>query len=903
MIGQTVSHYRITEKLGEGGMGVVYKAEDSKLDREVALKILPEEFTRDPDRVIRFRREAKLLASCSHAHIAAIFNLEEDQGRHFLVLELVRGEDLSERLARGPLPPAEALEVARQIATALEAAHAIGIIHRDLKPQNIKFTAGGQVKILDFGLAKAFLGDGGLDLQTGDAESPTVTLDISHAGMVFGSSAYMSPEQSRGGPVDKRTDIWAFGCVLYEMLTGHPAFEGDTVSDIMAAVLTSEPSLDELPADLHPTIVQLLRRCLQKDPEHRQHDIADARIEIEEVGRDTETLATSKAPILARERGHRIPAWLGFLGWLIAVGLLVIIVARSRETVTPVRLTTLTYSGRDWAPSISPDGDLIAFVSSRDGASRIWLKQVTGGGEQPITTGHDDHPRFSPDGAQILFVRDELGVRNLYRTPVVGGQPRKLLDDVLEADWSPDGSQVVFLRRTAADRRNLITVGIADVQTSMEKELARVEERLCYGVRWSPDGSMIAMSEASMTGMVAVQSYVDLIDVATGELRRHALTGQDGPYSAIDWVTSSRSLLVAQAPDILAHVSGSPALMLEYDLGEEATRPLFWSSVRLPRFGWSYSTVNVLDPDRVIFDDLYTYAQLRDIDLTEPGSERSAVTITDGLGHDHQPAFSPDGRRVIFSSNRSGNVDLWILNLDTNRLRQYTDDPADDWDPAFTPDGAHIIWSSSRSGNMEIWMATIAGSQARQITHDGVDAENPTMTRDGQWIVYSSGNEAGLGIWKIRPDGSDATQLVEGSFLLPEVSPDGQLALFIQFLVLDASLQVLEIETGERVPFEIMLTPVTGPPDAQLGRARWRPDGQAILFISQDEKGRVGVWMQDFVPGEDTIASRRQVAGFADEYLSESLGISPDGNSLVISTRVDRRSLKLASGVGLQAGH
>ena len=288
MIGKTISHYKILEKLGEGGMGVVFRAQDTKLEREVAIKVLPEEFAKDLDRLARLEREAKLLASLNHSNIATIYGLEESEGEHFLALELVEGETLAEQLSSGPLKSQEALEICRQIAEALESAHERGIIHRDLKPSNVKVTPDGKVKVLDFGLAKAFeLADSGEAVDVDPFKSPTLTVGISRPGVILGTAAYMSPEQARGKTLDKRTDIWSFGCVLFEILTGRQTFERETTSDTIAAILEHEPDWDALPGKTPPSVHRLLRRCLEKDPKRRFHDIADARIEIEETLSET----------------------------------------------------------------------------------------------------------------------------------------------------------------------------------------------------------------------------------------------------------------------------------------------------------------------------------------------------------------------------------------------------------------------------------------------------------------------------------------------------------------------------------------------------------------------------------------------------------------------------------------
>ena len=292
--GDRLQYYEITGPLGAGGMGVVYQARDTKLGRDVAIKVLPEDFADNPERLARFQREAQVLASLNHPNIAAIYGLEESDGVHFLVLELVPGETLAERIARGGLSVEEALEIASQIAEALEEAHESGIVHRDLKPANVKITPDGKVKVLDFGLAKAFAEE---SAAADSSLSPTLTRDATRAGVILGTAAYMSPEQARGKSVDKRSDIFSFGCVLYEMLTGRKAFDGEEVSDILAAVLKTEPDFEALPSNLHPRLRELLRRCLVKNPKERRRDIGDVRVEIKDALQEgTELPATPISP-------------------------------------------------------------------------------------------------------------------------------------------------------------------------------------------------------------------------------------------------------------------------------------------------------------------------------------------------------------------------------------------------------------------------------------------------------------------------------------------------------------------------------------------------------------------------------------------------------------------------------
>ena len=901
-----LGHYRLTARLGAGGMGEVFRARDTKLDREVAVKLLPEAFTADPDRHARFHREARSMAAFSHPHVAAVHALEEHDGNHFLVMELVEGENLAELLARGALPVSRALQLARQMARGMEAAHAAGIVHRDLKPANVMIDTAGDVKILDFGLAKVFAED---EPEARGLDDPTLTTDRTRAGVVLGTAAYMSPEQARGQAVDRRTDIWAFGAVVFEMLAGRRPFSGETVTDTLAAVLRSEPPWEALPPDLPAPAARLLQRCLQKDPQRRLHDVADARIVLEDLeavdgpygpsslfGRLAEP-GTAPAAAPARGRLPLLPLGVAVLACALAAWALWL---RPESVLQPPRARSLTYSGRDWAPTVSPDGSLVAFVSDRDGISRIWLKQLAGGGETPLTAGPDDMPRFSPDGAQILYAHDEPGERSIFRVPVLGGAPRKIISNSVEADWSPDGQQVAFLRTFSDDGNTVQQLGIAALQSGQERVLHSARNILWYGVRWSPDGRRIMVNSASLSGNVSAAASLILVDARDGSARDLELTERPLPYGAVDWAPSGDAVVACQPTDLLSHVLGFPGLVFESPVDAPEARPVAWLPVRLPRGGWGFSTLAVLDRHRLVLDEQVTMAELREISLDEQGRPGAVRVLTSGLSRDRQPAYSPDGRTIVFSSNRSGNVDLWLYDRQGGQLRQLTDDSASDWDPAFSADGRTVLWSSDRSGAMEVWLAAVDGSGARQVTADGRDAENPTMTADGQWIVYASGNQDKLGIWKIRPDGTDAVMLQAGPYLLPEVSPDGRHVLAVSTPDLGFMVSVMSIEDGSLLPFAIAIEPRERQQDLMLGRGRWTPDGRGIVFIGQDDDGRSGVYVQDFVPEGGTDATRRALGGFAREYTSESLGVSPDGRSLTISATFEQRTVKLVENLDLK---
>ncbi|MCH7766715.1 MAG: serine/threonine-protein kinase, partial [Acidobacteria bacterium] len=409
MIGRTLSHYRIVEKIGAGGMGEVYRATDTKLNREVALKILPEKFAQDHDRMSRFRREAQVLASLNHPNIAAIHGLEQEGDTQAIAMELVEGPTLAERIKQGALPLDEALNIAKQIAEALEAAHEKGIIHRDLKPANVKVTPEGTVKVLDFGLAKALEDDpSSIDI----SESPTLSVAATQAGVILGTAAYMSPEQARGQAVDKRADIWSFGVVLYEMLTGKRTFQGETISDTLAAVLRADVDWEALPADTPASIRKLLGRCLDKDRKRRLRDIGEARIAIEEYLADPAAASVLiSTPTVAPQ-----PLWQRALPWAVAAVLgLAFVVAlwspwSSPTPPSPLRLKVEVspdeplFTGTGAAAVLSPDGQTLAYVAESGGSRRLYIRPLDQLEATALsgTEGARD-PFFSPDGRWVAF--------------------------------------------------------------------------------------------------------------------------------------------------------------------------------------------------------------------------------------------------------------------------------------------------------------------------------------------------------------------------------------------------------------------------------------------------------------------------------------------------------------------
>jgi eukaryotic-like serine/threonine-protein kinase len=773
LTGQRIGAYEIQGLLGTGGMGEVYRARDTRLGRNVAVKVLPRLFAADPERLARFEREARLLAALNHPHIGAIYGVEEADGIHALILELVDGPTLAERLQRGPVPIADALAVARQIVDALESAHGAGIVHRDLKPGNIKVTPDGTAKVLDFGLAKAAAADAatGRDLSCAPTRSLAGTLE----GVVLGTASYMSPEQARGQPVDKRTDIWAFGCVLYELLTGHAAFPGDTFPDTIAAVLEREPNLSKLPPQTPPGVRRLVQWCLTKDLKRRLQDIGDTRPDLDAaVPTPASTTAIPRRAFSPRE-----------LMWGLLVGSAVGALALalwSKQSASgqdipsfsrALRLTTTP--AHEFGPAISPDGKWVAYLSDERGTADVWVRFVAGGEPANLTAaaaleiqvrsaigGLD----ISPDGSSIAVqARPRDGARPTFDTWLIpaplGGTPRRFIDTAGALRWSPDGSRIVYVR-PGETHGDAIVVADANGENARDVVPARGGWHTHWPA-WSADGRFIYFSQTIATWN-GEPSEIFRVPAAGGE-----------PQAVVR--TTRRALFPLPSPDGGLFYGANPS-GVDLDLW---WRPAGESEPRRLTMGvGEYAEPRMSSDGQRLVSTLIEYRRAL-VSLEVDSSRRVAPRqLTDGFGGDLEPCIPRRGGRMVFSSSRSGNRNLWTAAPDGSKVLPLTSGAALEERPSCSPDGQQVVFVSDREGMRGIWVVSIDGGAPRRLVSTPA-LDTLTWSPDGQQIALAvpAGDVPELVIVTVS-DGAIRRLSIPGGAHSPAWSPRGDVIAYLE---------------------------------------------------------------------------------------------------------------------------
>jgi eukaryotic-like serine/threonine-protein kinase len=860
LTGRRFGAYQILAPLGVGGMGEVYRARDTRLGRHVAIKILPAAFTSHPNRLARFEREARVLASLNHPHIGAIYGVEDqpaDPGAgfsrpvHGLVLELVEGHTLADRIAGGPLRVDDALAIARQIADALDAAHEKGIIHRDLKPANIKITPEGVVKVLDFGLAKLEV----LPNTEGGTASPTITVGDTREGLIVGTAAYMSPEQARGQAVDKRTDIWAFGCVVYEMVTGRAPFARDTTSDTLAAILEREPDWRLLPTGLPAAAGMLIRDCLNKDPKRRLRDIGDAH----------RHLATDPLAAVSRSRRAGTLSAVAAL-FLVVVGLSAGAWRWLRTSPVPATPTEFSFAAPPDTmldptfPVPSPDGTRIAFVVRVDqGPSTVWVRRLDSSASRQIAgTEGATGPSWSPDGRFIAF---QSGGK--LKKVDAGGGPVLTIASMgtnLGSTWNAD-NVIVF---APSNRTPLYRVSADGGSTEPITALDRSHGENSH--RWPvflPDGRhFLFTARSDVKENTAI--YVGSLDSKTAT--RLVTAQSNAVYVPPGYLLFAREgTVIAQKFDIDAlNVFGEAfALAPGVDHITASAQALFAVS----------ANGNVL---------AYQEAAGRDSRLTwfdQDGKNAGSIGPEKDFTTDVE--ISPNGKQavVVIPDPDSGNRDLWLVDLRTGGLTRLTTHPANDWQPAWEPDSTHVAFTSDRNGMTGVYRKAVNGSGEEELIDHAFRIGDPKdFSPDGRFLLFARGTSSGAtDLWVApRIGGGMPYPFVVSPFVENQAafSPDGRWVIY---------------ESDESGADEIYLKPFAGAGKQQVSRggghsARWNRDGTEIYYLSPSNQ-----LMRVAVRGGEAIETSTPMVLFTPckpgdpnpLYVGRWYDVAPDGRFLM----------------------
>jgi Tol biopolymer transport system component len=872
--GTRLGSYEVLAQIGAGGMGEVYQAHDTKLGRDVAIKVLPEAFAHDPERLSRFQREAKMLASLNHPNIAAIYGLEDGAGRNYLVMELVSGETLADRIKReGALPLEEALAICKQIAEALEAAHEKGIIHRDLKPANVKVTPEGKVKVLDFGLAKAFSGD---VADSNPSQSPTLSAVATMQGVLLGTAAYMSPEQARGKAVDKRTDIWAFGCVLYELLTGKQAFNGDDITDILAAVVRAEPNWQALPVATPPKIRDLLRRCLQKDKTLRLRDAGDARIEIQEA-LTAPHVETAFAPATRGWRERVTQAGLAVF-ILTTIALAIGFVLRAPKPPQPLQAIRLSaeigadaslYTAYGPAAIFSRDGTRLALVASgADQKYRLYVRSLDQLQATALSgTENAVDPFFSPDGQWIGFFADG----KLKKISVQGGAAVTLCDAPADrgGSWGDDGTIVFAPENRVALSKVSSAGGTPQPLTTLDKQAGEATQRWPQVL---PGSKAVLFTSNTTAGTLAGFEDSDIVvySIASGQRKTVQRGGFYARYLPSGHVVYMHEGTLFAVPFDLKRLeaTGPPAPVLE----GVVTAPVFGGA----QFSFS-DTGNLL------------YVGGRGVNLNVSiywmDREGKFTPLRETPAFYSNPAFSPDGKRLAVDIVDAKRRDIWVYEWERDALTRLTFTGEENRYPVWTPDGQRIVYCSQEKDTSNLWWIRADGAGDAQRLAESKGQQLPGSWRpDGKVLAFSQQNAGtNFDIMTLPIEGNEKSgwkpgepkpfldsRFTEGS---PAFSPDGHWLAYM---------------SNESGSFEVYVRPFPGPGgkwQISTGGGRypkWSRKGNELFYHTADSK----IMMVTYTASGDSFhADKPQLwspGQFTDRGINYSFDLHPDGKRFAV---------------------
>ncbi len=861
LAGARLGPYEVVAPLGSGGMGEVYRARDTRLGRDVALKVLPAERLSDPRRRARFVQEARAASALNHPHIVTIHEIESAEGIDFIVMELVPGETLARLLRRGPLPTEDVLRLGIPLADALAAAHAAGIVHRDLKPGNVMVTPDGVVKVLDFGLAKVPRSD------SSDSDETTATAaaggPLSQPGAVAGTAGYLSPEQARGADVDARSDVFSFGVLLYEMVTGRRAFPGDSSGEAMAAVLKEQPPP---PAEVTPGVPRdlerIILRCLRKDPARRFQHIGDVKVELLEVKEDSDSQASAPAgpAVLARRSRRRRLAWTA-LGIGLALAAAAALAWRVRRPEPPApRLVRLGWTGHDATGTFSPDGTQVAFSSEGEtGNTDIWLKIVGEAEARRLTThpASDGFPAWSPDGRLIAFQRAAPTAGRIHVTSPLGGGERALADFPVSAtqmSWSPDGAWLAAVRATVGGESSLHASGVHLLPASGGEPIAVTSPSPGsweVAPAFSPDGRRLAYASCVGTPPPACDVYVVALD-ADGRPREASrrLTNEGAWILGLDWTRDGRAIVYAAGG--LGRV---PA---------EGGAP----SERVELAGDGVSGVAVArGADRLVFTRLRWEPDV--YRLTPGGSPAPLITST---SIDAFPQYSPDGSRIAFASDRAGGpLEIWLAGADgTNAVRLTRGSARGSSSPRWSPDGRSIAFDvQGADGRYDVWTIGVDGSGLRQLTRDPANDYLPSWSHEGRFVYFASNRTGRNEVWRVPTSGGAEERVTGDGGCVPLEALDGRTLYYLRSCANDALLARATAGGPERtlVPCVDGRTFAVGPGGIyHVHCAEERDAARRVLHLL------------------DTVTGRDRTIGALESQWTGGLSVSPDGRSVIYSS-------------------
>jgi len=849
--GTRLGPYEILSQIGAGGMGEVYKARDTRLDRTVAIKVLPAELSADPDRRTRFEREAKTIAGLTHAHICTLYDVGEHpstgsgQATLYLVMEYLAGETLADRLLRGRLPRDQVLKVAAEIADALDAAHEHGIIHRDLKPGNVMLTTAG-TKLLDFGLAKHLTGPDGLGSQ--DTTVATMTRD----GTTVGTLAYMPPEQLRGDPLDARADIFSFGVVLYEMLTRSHPFKHRTEIDTASAILNSAPRpLADLRPDTPDLLQHIVRKMLAKDPGDRYASVHDVRIDLRELQEVSE-----QGP--RREHGEKRRAyWVGTVA--LVVGLLGVwgfLRVLTRDAGPELAIVPVTTSG-GWIPSLSPDARWMAFTSSgekRDNQD-IYVKELDGPGFNRLTTdpAPDSFPAWSPDGRQVAFLRHSGDRSILYTMSALGGGERKIVE-LSRTDrggvggglsWSPDGKSIAFAERSSPKEPFSIWLLFLD---TLKRTRLSSPDAMSLGDGFpaiSPDGHSLAFLRRS-------------------ERVRPALYVMRLPGGAPRLVTDSVAWSLCWTADSREIVFATPAFTGQQGLWRVPVNG--GTPRRIPTRGDRIDQP-ALRRNRLAYTNDTATQDIWRLDLTGTGQATpSSAPLFSWPSTEATPRISPDGSRMVFASDSSGYLELWASNADGTHAMKLTEHKAagSSASPDWSHDGKQIAFDSNKSGTSKIYIVGAEGGPVRQFTTGAAEDAVPRWSRDDRWIYFGSNRSGSWQVWKAPSEGGTPLQVTKDGGMVACESADGYVYYYAYYSQKRGIWRVPI--TGGRETLVL---------DREIVPSQWDLTGDGIYFTEPPATLSFFDFATRTVANLGSAVSDSQVS-----IIPDGIGVSPEGKSL-----------------------